>query len=267
MKLTFIGGGAMAEAIIKGVLSSSLATPNEILVGDIAEQRRNHLTESYGVLGTSSNVKAVKESELVILSVKPQNLLEVASEIRNVLTSQQTVLSIIAGAKMPTLLNCLGHPSVIRVMPNAPAQIGAGMSLWLCSVSVEEEEAGKAQAILKTLGDEIRVYDERYLDMATALSGSGPAYVFMFIEALTDAGVYLGMPRPMALQLTLQTVLGSTRLVQESGKHPAELRDMVTSPGGTTVEALLALEEGEFRSTVINAVLAAYEKSLSLGEE
>ena len=267
MKLTFIGGGAMAEAIIKGVLSSSLAKPAEIYVGEIAEERRKYLTESYGILGSESNVEAVRESELVILAIKPQNLVEVASEVKGMLTSRQTVLSIIAGTRLSKLVDCLGHHSVIRVMPNTPAQIGAGMSLWFCSASVGDEMAAKAQTILKTLGDEIRVHDESYLDMGTALSASGPAYVFMFIEALIDAGVYLGMPRPMAVRLTLQTVLGSARLAQESGKHPAELRDMVASPGGTTVEGLLALEEGEFRSTVINAVLAAYEKSLVLGEE
>ena len=267
MKLAFIGGGAMAEAIIKGVLSASLAKPEEIRVGEIVEQRCRYLTEQYRIHTTPSNIKSVDEGNLVILAVKPQNLPEVAAEVKGALAPQQTVLSIIAGARMSTLVDSLGHPSVIRVMPNTPAQIGAGMSLWLCSSSVDDDTASMAQAILKTLGDEIRVHDERYMDMATALSASGPAYVFMFIEALIDAGVYLGLPRPMARRLTLQTVLGSTRLAQESGKHPAELRDMVTSPGGTTVEALLALEEGEFRSTVINAVVAAYEKSLALGEE
>jgi len=266
MKLAFIGGGAMAEAIVRGVLSASLAKPEEIVVGEVVEQRCRYLTDQYRVYATPNNIKAVGKGNLVILAVKPQNLPEVASEIRGSLGQHQTVLSIIAGARMSTLVDSLNHASVIRVMPNTPAQIGAGMSLWLCSSSVAADTAGQAQSILKTLGDEIRVYDEQYIDIATALSASGPAYVFMFIEALIDAGVYLGLPRPMARRLTLQTVLGSVRLAQETGKHPAELKDLVTSPGGTTAEALLALEEGQFRSTVINAVVAAYEKSLALSE-
>ena len=266
MKLAFIGGGAMAEAIIKGVLSASLAKPEEIAVGELVEERCRYLTDQYGIYATPSNTKAINKGNLAILAVKPQNLAEVASELKGVLSPHQTVVSIIAGARMSTLVDSLDHASVIRVMPNTPAQVGAGMSLWLCSSSVDSDTATMAQSILRTLGDEVQVYDEQYLDMATALSASGPAYVFMFIEALIDAGVYLGLPRPLARRLTLQTVLGSTRLVQESGKHPAELKDLVTSPGGTTVEALLALEEGEFRSTVINAVVAAYEKSLVLGD-
>ena len=141
------------------------------------------------------------------------------------------------------------------------------MTMWLCSASVDDATASQTQSILKTLGEEERVEKEEYIDMATALSASGPAYVFMFIESLIDAGVYLGMPRPMASRLTLQTVLGSTRLAEESGKHPAELRNMVTSPGGTTAEALLALEEGDFRYTVMNAVVEAYEKSIALAGE
>ena len=266
MKLAFIGGGAMAEAMIRGVLSASLAGPEDISVGEIVESRCRYLTDQYRVYATPNNTKAVSKGDLVVLSVKPQNLQEVAPDIKDALADHQTVLSIIAGARMSTLIESLGHSSVIRVMPNTPAQIGAGMTLWLCSPSVDEDTASQAQSILKTLGDELRVEDEQYIDMATALSASGPAYVFMFIESLIDAGVYLGLPRPMASRLTLQTVLGSAQLAQQSEKHPAELRNMVTSPGGTTAEALLALEEGGFRSTVINAVVAAYEKSLALGE-
>jgi pyrroline-5-carboxylate reductase len=161
----------------------------------------------------------------------------------------------------------LGHPYVIRVMPNTPAQIGQGMSLWTCAPQVDGEMRRSARSILETMGKELYVSEEKYLDMATALSASGPAYVFLFIEALIDSGVHLGLPRAMSRTLALQTVLGSARLVEATGRHPAELKDMVTSPGGTTVEALLALEEGGFRATVINAVLAAYEKSVELGRE
>ena len=267
MKLSFIGGGAMAEAIIRGVLSASLAKPEDIYVGEIAESRCRYLTDEYRIYAAPNNAKAAANGDLVVLSVKPQNFQEVAPELKEVLTEQQTALSIIAGLRMSTLTEELDHEAVIRVMPNTPAQIGAGMTMWLCSASVDNETAAQTQSILQTLGEEERVEKEEYIDMATALSASGPAYVFMFIESLIDAGVYLGMPRPMASRLTLQTVLGSTRLAQESGKHVAELRNMVTSPGGTTAEALLALEEGDFRYTVMNAVVEAYEKSIALSEE
>ena len=267
MKLGFIGGGAMAEAIIKGILSTSLTKPEDIAVGEPLEDRCNYLTKEYQICATPNNTKAVRKGNLAILAVKPHDLPAVASELKGILSPHQTVLSIVAGASISTLVNYLGHEKVIRVMPNTPAQIGAGMSLWLCSSSVDSAIANEAQSILRTLGDEIRVHNEQYVDMATALSASGPAYVFMFIEALIDAGVYLGLPRPLARRLTLQTVLGSTQLVQESGKHPAILKDLVSSPGGTTVEALLSLEEGDFRATIINAVVSAYEKSLAMSEE
>ncbi len=267
MKLAFIGGGAMAEAIINGVLTTSLAQPQEISVSDIVESRCRYLTDRYRVFATTQNAKVLKEADLLVLAVKPQNLSEVAEELHGALDDRLTVLSIIAGARMSTLTESLGHQAVIRVMPNTPAQVGAGMSVWLCAPSVPPGAATQAKAVLGTLGQEVRVDNERYIDMATALSASGPAYVFHFIESLIEAGVYLGLPREMSRTLTLQTVLGSTRLAMESGKHPAELKDMVTSPGGTTAEALLALEDGKFRSTVINAVAAAYRKSVSLGEK
>ena len=205
------------------------------------------LQERYGVFADTSNPRAAEKGDIVVLSVKPQNLSEVLAQLDGILRQEQAVLSIVAGARMSTIVEGLGHPSVIRVMPNTPAQIGEGMSLWTCSPQVEGEARHMARSLLKTMGEEIYVSDEKYLDMATALSASGPAYVFLFIESLIDAGVYLGLPRDMARTLTLQTVLGSAKLVRETGRHPAELKDMVSSPGGTTVEALLSLEEDSFR--------------------
>ena len=265
MKIAFIGGGTMAEAIIGGILSKGVATPEDISVGELLEERCNTLKERYGVHATSSNPEAAEGADIVVLSVKPQNLSEALSQVNAGLQQDQTILSIIAGARMSTIVEGLGHPSVIRVMPNTPAQIGEGMSLWTCSAQVRDEVRQLTGSILRTIGEEIYVSDEKYLDMATALSASGPAYVFLFIESLIDAGVHLGLPRDTARTLALQTVLGSTKLVKETGRHPAELKDMVTSPGGTTVEALLALEEGGLRASVINAVIAAYEKSVELG--
>ena len=267
MKLAFIGGGTMAEAMIGGVLSKGVATQEDISVGELLEERCRMLQERYGVFATNRNSVAAERGDIVVLSVKPQNLSEAFSSLDGGLRPDQAVLSIVAGARIATIAEGLGHPCIIRVMPNTPAQIGEGMSLWTCSPQVDSEKRRLAQTMLQTVGEEIQVADEKYLDMATALSASGPAYVFLFIESLIDAGVHLGLPREMARILALQTVLGSAKLVKETGRHPADLKDAVTSPGGTTVEALLALEEGSFRSTIINAVIAAYEKSLELGEE
>ena len=265
MKVAFIGGGTMAEAIIGGVLSKGVAAPEDISVGEVLEPRCQILRERYGVFATPDNAKAMERGDIVLLAVKPQDLNGMLSQLEPSLGWEQTVLSIIAGARMSTILDGLGHPLVIRAMPNTPAQIGEGMTLWTSAPQVDADKREMARSILGSIGEEIYVADEKYLDMATALSASGPAYVFLFVESLIDAGVHLGLPRDMARSLALQTVLGSARLVKQSGKHPAELKDMVSSPGGTTVEALLALEEGGLRATVINAVIAAYEKSIELG--
>ena len=254
----------MAEAMIRGVLAQSLAKPENIYVGEISEERCRYLSDAYRIYASPRNEVAASKGELVVLAVKPQNFQEVASELRTLLSPNQTVLSIIAGLSMSTLTSELDHTAAIRVMPNTPAQIGEGMTLWLCNPSVSEDAASQADSILATLGDQIRVDRESYIDMATALSASGPAYVFLFIESLIDAGVHLGMTRPMASRLALQTVLGSARLVQETGTHPAELKNMVTSPGGTTASALMALEEESFRATVMKAVVAAYRRSVEL---
>ena len=265
MKISFVGGGAMAEAILGGILEAGIAAPADIRVGEPVEPRREYLEGKYGVACHAANAAVLDESDIVMLSVKPQNLADVMAEMGGSLADGQTAVSIIAGARLETLTGGLQHDSVIRVMPNTPAQIGAGMSVWTASAGVPGSAVQATRRILGPLGEELYVDDEKYIDMATALSASGPAYVFLFIEALIDAGVYLGMPRDMASQLALQTVAGSTQLVRESGLHPAELANMVTSPGGTTAEALLTLEQGAFKGVVIDAVNAAYEKSKALG--
>ena len=255
----------MAEALIKGILEARLAAPQDMRVGEPQESRRAHLKQKYGLASHPGNLEAANGADMVVLAVKPQSLKEVMSGLKKGLSKDSAVASIVAGAKMATLAQGLDHPAVIRIMPNTPAQIGAGMSVWTASPEVPEAKLEAARDILRTLGEEVYVADEKLIDMATALSASGPAYVFLFIEALIDAGVYLGMPRDLARQLALQTVHGSTRLVKESGRHPAELKDMVTSPGGTTIEGLLALEKGGVRAAVLQAVIAAYQKSKALG--
>ena len=267
MRISFIGGGVMAEALIQGILGAQLAEPADVRVGEPVEARRAHLAEKHGLKALSRNLDVLEGAEMVVISVKPQSLTEVMAELAPALGDSHVVLSIVAGAGMDTLVGGLKHRAVVRVMPNTPAQIGAGMSVWTASPEVPQEKVEDSRRILRTLGEEVYVEDEKLMDAATALSASGPAYVFLFIEALIDAGVYLGMQRDMARKLVLQTVLGSTRLVKESGRHPADLKDMVSSPGGGTVEALLAFEEGSFRATILEAVSAAYEKYRELGEQ
>jgi len=203
----------------------------------------------------------------VVMAVKPQDLPKVYSDIGGGFSDGQSIMSIVAGAKMKSLSDGMRHNGIIRVMPNTPAQIGEGMTMWTCASSVSKAHRDTTAAILSTIGDEIYVDDEKYLDMATALSASGPAYVFMILEALIDAGVYVGLPRDVARRLALQTVKGSTELVAQTGHHPAELKDMVTSPGGTTAEGLQALERAGVPAAVVDAVNAAYLKSIRLGQD
>ena len=266
MKLAFIGGGIMAEAILKGVLNAGVANSSDVQIGEPRPDRRHDLSKQYGVGVHESNAKAVEMADLVVLSVKPQDLPVVFGQLKPALDRAQAALSIVAGAKMATLSEGLEHPSIIRVMPNTPAQIGCGMTMWTCSDSVNEELRNLTKSVLETVGQEIYVDDEKYLDMATALSASGPAYVFLFIEALIDAGVYVGLPRDTARTLALQTVYGSTKLVIETGLHPGQLKDMVVSPGGTTAEGLQALEKGGVPGVIVDAVDAAYKKSVRLGQ-
>ncbi len=265
MNIAFMGGGIMAEAIIGGILDGGLATPKQIHVSEPVPERRSQLSAEYGVEVAQKNVTVLNGAELVVLSVKPQQLPEVMAEINQSLTQDHTVVSIVAGATMASLTDGLDHRKVVRVMPNTPAQVRAGMTVWMASPEVPEAIVAATRDILRTLGEEVYVSDEKLIDMATALSASGPAYVFLFIEAMIDAGVYLGMQRDMARKLVLQTVLGSAELVEKTGRHPAELRDMVTSPGGTTAEALATFERAGFRRAVLDAVVAAYEKSRALG--
>ena len=266
MKLAFIGGGKMAEAIIRGALAGGLAAPGEIAVGEPVASRRDFLAGELGVSATADNLAAAAGADLVTLAVKPQDLRAVMRELKGRL-DRQAVLSIVAGARMATLLEGLDHwLAIVRVMPNTPAQVGCGMTLWVCSPSVTEGQRDLTRALLAAVGEEICVADEKYMDMATALSASGPAYVFLLIEAMIDAGVYVGMPRDMARTLALQTVLGSAKLALETGGHPAELKDMVVSPGGTTAEALRELEERGFPAAIVAAVDAAYQKSVRLGQ-
>lgn len=261
MRIAFIGGGVMARAIISGVKDAGLDA--SIIVGEPFKARRESLKNDLGIEATDSNREAVTGADIVVLSIKPQQLDAIADELNAALKSNQTVLSIMAGVKMHSIGLKLGHTKLIRVMPNTPAQIRKGISAWTVSDDVDQKTTDFVASMLKAIGDELKFSDEKSIDVATALSGSGPAYVFVMIEALSDAGVELGLPVHVARHLASQTVLGSAALERETGKHPAELRNMVTSPAGTTAAGLAALENSGFRATVADAVRTAFER----GEE
>lgn len=264
--LTFIGSGAMAEAMIKGILSQNLVPAERIIASGPRAERGQQLKERYGVRWGTSNSQAVENADVVVLSVKPQVLPRVLTELQGKIKNEGLVVSIVAGARIATISAGLSHSVVVaRAMPNTPAMIGAGMTVWTVSQQASPEQRNQAQSILAALGEELFVEEEHYLDMATALSGTGPAYVFLFMEALIDAGVHLGFSRRIAQRLVINTVLGSAEFAKESGLHPAELRNMVTSPGGTSAEALYQLEKGGLRTVLSRAVWAAYQKTRILG--
>jgi pyrroline-5-carboxylate reductase len=265
-KIAFIGPGVMAEAMIAGLLRQKLADPKNIIASGPREERGGEMHMKYGIKSTTDNASAVREVDLIVLSVKPQRLSEVMKGLKGI-RPDALVISIIAGASIKKISAGLKHKSIVRSMPNTPGQIGEGITVWTASKDVSDEQQKMARSILSAMGEEVFVEDESYLDMATALSGSGPAYVFLFTEALIDAGVHMGFPRRISEQLVLQTVKGSLSYYKGASRHPATLRNQVTSPGGTSAEALYYLEKAGFRTAISRAVWAAYQRSLELGKE
>ncbi len=267
VRLGFIGAGVMAESMIAGLLAKAIVQPTQIVASHPRPDRQSRLVDRFGINVVASNEEAAGESDLVVLTVKPQVLATVMSELKGRLTSSQVVVSILAGASLGSLQRGLGHEGVIRVMPNTPAQIGQGMSVWCGTHDVSDERRRQVKAVLAALGEEIEVDTEKYIDMATALSGTGPTYVFMMMEALIDAGVHMGFPRRLAEEIVLQTVSGSVAFARHSGKHMAELRNMVTSPGGTSAEAIYQMEKGGLRTVLSKAAFAAYQRTQTLSAE
>lgn len=264
--LAFVGSGTMAEAMIQVLLSKGCVAPAHICASGPRQERARDLEQRYSVMGTTDNRRAVEAADVVVLSVKPQVMPMVLDELKGVIFPGALVLSIVAGVNTDTIATRLEHPAVVRAMPNTPAQIGEGMTVWTASQGVTELQRGQAQAILQAMGREIYVGDEDMLDMATAVSGTGPTYIFMMMEALTDAAVHLGFSRRVATELVIQTVLGSAKFALQSDRHLAELRNMVTSPGGTSAEAIYQLEKGGLRTVLSKAIWAAYQKSRRLGD-
>ena len=265
-KIAFIGPGVMAEAMIAGLLRQKLAKPENLTAAGPRSERADELQKRYGLRSTTDNAAAVAQADVVVLSVKPQRLSEVMKGLKNI-RPEALVLSIVAGASIKKIGTGLKHKSIIRSMPNTPGQIGEGITVWTASADASEEQREMAKQILGALGEQVFVEDESYLDMATALSGTGPAYVFLFTEALIDAGVHMGFPRRISEQLVLQTIKGSASFYEQAERHPATLRNQVTSPGGTSAEALYYLEKAGFRTAISRAVWAAYQRSLELGKE
>jgi len=270
-KIAFIGSGAMGEAMISGLLRQDLARPEDLFAADPHQERLNDLHNRYGVLTFADNNQAAAHADVVVLSVKPQRLTGVLKGLKGGIPKEALVLSIVAGATTAKISNGLAHKAIVRSMPNTPAQIGQGITVWMASQDVSEAQKEIASAVLGALGQQVNVDDESYLDMATALSGTGPAYVFLFMEAMIDAGVHLGFSRKVSEQLVVQTLKGSVEyyemLNEKSGVHVAVLRNQVTSPGGTSAEAMYFLEKAGFRTAISRAVWAAYQRSLELGKE
>ncbi|HEY8169893.1 MAG TPA: pyrroline-5-carboxylate reductase [Candidatus Limnocylindria bacterium] len=266
MRVGIIGAGVMAEAMIAGLLADRAVAPDRLLASHPRRDRREFLASQHGIRPVAANRDALVDADVVVLAVKPQMLGRVMRELRGRLDPGQVVVSIVAGATLRSLTVGLGHPAVVRAMPNTPSQIRRGMTVWAASASCTPRQRELARSVLRAIGDERRVEDESFVAMATALSGTGPTYLFAVMEALIDAGVHLGFPRDLAHDLVAETLVGSAEYALRSGRHPAELRNAVTSPGGTSAAAIYELEKGRIRTLFSDAVWAAYRRTLELGE-
>lgn len=264
MKLGFIGTGNMASAIMGGIISKGVIPAEEIIGADVFAPGRERAREQFGIHVTDDNKEVVEKSETIILSVKPQFYADVISGIKDYIRPDQLVITIAPGKTLTWLAEQFGKDvKIIRCMPNTPALVGEGMTAACPNEHVTEEEIAYAKTLLESFG-RMQIVSEHLMDTVTAVSGSSPAYVFILIEAMADAAVSGGMPRPQAYQFAAQAVLGSAKMVLETGKHPGELKDMVCSPAGTTIEAVRTLEEKGFRSAIIEAIKVCEEKSRSL---
>lgn len=263
--IAFIGSGQMAEAMISGMLDKQFIEPHQIIASGPRPERARELTVRYGIHATTDNSEAATKADIVVLSAKPQMFDDLLPRENTAITDADFVISIAAGLSLAYLVEHFGNPRVVRSMPNTPAKIGEGITVWVTTDEVNQTQQDQARRILSAFGEEVHVEKEEYLDMATALSGTGPAYVFMLLESMIDTGVHLGFSRRVARKLVLQTLKGAVEYAIESDKHEATLRNEVTSPGGTSAEAIYHLERGGFRTVVSRAVWAAYQRSVALG--
>lgn len=266
MRVGIVGAGVMAEAMIAGLVADRAVRPSALVASHPRRERRAALAGAHGIRVVARNRDAVTEADIVVVAVKPQMLRAVMRELAPALADRQVVLSIVAGATLRTLTTGLRHAAVVRAMPNTPAQIRKGMAVWAAAPACSAAQRDLARAVLRALGDERQVDDENFVAMATALSGTGPTYLFAVMEALVDAGVHLGFPRELAHDLVVETLVGSSQYAAASNLHPAQLRNAVTSPGGTSAAAIYELEKGRLRTVFSDAVWAAYRRTTELGE-
>jgi pyrroline-5-carboxylate reductase len=266
LKIAIIGPGVMGEAIFSALLQNGKCSSENLIISGPDEARNKLLAEKYGMTATINNAEAVNKADVVVLAVKPQKFQQAVKPIKGQIAESALVLSIIAGINLNTLANSTGHSKIVRAMPNTPARIARGITAWTASAAVTPQQLTLTKELLNALGEEVFVDDENYLDMATALSGTGPAYVFLFMEAMIDAGVHLGLPRRISEQLVTETIKGSVQYYESNHEHPAKLRNDVTSPGGTSAEALYYLEKAGFRTALSRAIFAAFERSRDLGQ-
>lgn len=268
--LAFIGCGVMAEAMIAGLLREKIVKPSQVAASHPRAERRSELEAKYGIKVCRDNTEAAKTfsgpDSVVVICVKPQRMNGVLTELAGSVGSDQLVISIVAGTPIEAISETLDNQLVVRAMPNTPSQIGAGMTAWTCTDDVDDDHKVKVKLMLSALGKEIFVETENMIDMATSLSATGPTYTFLVMEAMTDAGVHLGFSREVSKELVQQTMLGSVLFAMESHKHPAELRNMVTSPGGTSAEAIYQMEKGALRTVLSKAIYGAYKRAVELGK-
>lgn len=255
----------MARTMLNGLFGSNLVCPDDVTVSDVNQAGLESIKAEYGVNTTGNNVQAVGNSDLVVLAVKPQNLSVISAELAGKLEPNQLIVSILAGINLGKLSQNLEHNAIVRAMPNTPAQIGMGMTVWTSSAAVTNEQKETAQNIFLAMGEALYIEDEEFIDLATAISGSGPAYFFLFMEAMVDAAVKSGFTKETATRLVLQTALGSVNYARLSDKGLAELRQQVTSPGGTTAAAIQVFEAENFKSVVAKAVACAHQRAKEIG--
>ncbi len=266
MRVGIVGAGVMAEAIISGLIADRAVQAAQLTASHPRRERRDLLAERHGIHPVATNREALADAQVVVIAVKPQMLGRVMRELRGRLDADQVVVSIVAGATIRTLVDGLQHAAVVRAMPNTPSQIRRGITVWSASEACSAAQRDLARGVLRALGEERQVADEAFVAMATALSGTGPTYLFAVMEALIDAGVHLGFPRELAHDLVVDTLIGSAEFARQSELHPAQLRNAVTSPGGTSAAAIYELEKGRIRTVFSDAVWAAYRRTLELGE-
>ena len=265
-KISFLGCGNMAQAMINGVVKAKLFDTSNVMATDFDANKTNYIKESLGILTSNDNNEAVKFADIIVLCVKPQHIKSLLADIKEDITSNQTIVSIAAGVDIKTLESLIGNDKkIVRVMPNTPALVGEGMAAICPSSSVSKEEIEEIKLIFDSLGKS-EIVGEYLMDTVTGVSGSSPAFVYMFIEAMADSAVLNGMNREQAYKFAAQTVLGSAKMILETGKHPGELKDMVTSPGGTTIEGVAELERLGMRNAVIQAQNACIEKSRKMSK-